>query len=116
MAVMRFHAVVLSVLSLVAGCRAQAPGAPPVADAARPDPRDMTRPGDDPPMYPASSDGPRLAITRNVYGAYRYAPDAPQLGDTLADFELPNARGGSYALRDARGKGPVVVIFYRGFW
>lgn len=106
----------LSGLSLVAGCRVQAPGAPQVADATRADPRDVTRPGVDPPMYPASSDGPRLAITRNAYGVYRYAPDAPQMGDTLADFELPNARGGSYALRDARGKGPVVVIFYRGFW
>ncbi|HEY0136753.1 MAG TPA: hypothetical protein VGB85_21875 [Nannocystis sp.] len=113
---MRLHAILLSGLSLVAGCRAQAPGAPPVADAARPDPRDVTRPGDDPPMYPASSDGPRIAITSNAYGAYRYAPDAPQLGDTLADFALPNARGGSYALREARAKGPVVLVFYRGFW
>lgn len=111
---MRLHAL-LWVSLLIAGCRASGASAPPVAaDAA--DPRDVTRPGLAPPMYPPGSDTPRMAITRNAYGAYRYAPQAPQLGDTLADFALPNARGGTYALRDARAKGPVVVVFYRGFW
>jgi peroxiredoxin len=57
-----------------------------------------------------------VAITRNAYGAFKYAPEAPQLGDTIADFELPNARGGTWTLKEARAKGPVVIVFYRGFW
>lgn len=104
----------LAGLAWMTGCHAQMSSTVAAVDGA--DPRDVTVPGVDPPMYPASSDGPRIAITSNAYGAYRFAPEAPQLGDTLADFELPNARGGTYRLADARAKGPVVVIFYRGFW
>lgn len=104
----------LSALLLVAACRPAS--APVVVDAEQPDPRDVTRAGLAPPMYPAGSGGPRIAITRNAYGAYAYAPKAPQLGDTLADFELPIAGGGTYALHEARAKGPVVLVFYRGFW
>jgi hypothetical protein len=102
-------------LSLIAGCRAPAVSAPK-ADPAAPDPRDVTRPDRAPPMYRAGSDEAPMAITRNAYGAYAYAPRAPQLGDKLADFELPDVRGGTWALRDARARGPVVLVFYRGFW
>ena len=109
---MRLHAFLWGSL-VAAGCRASAASEAPVAAA---DPRDVTRPGLAPPLYPAGSGSPRVAITSNAYGAYRFAPQAPQLGDTLTDFELPNARGGTYALREARAKGPVVVVFYRGFW
>lgn len=113
---MRRHGVLLAGLLMIAGCRTQTTATPVGPDQTRPDPRDVTRPDLDPPMYRSTSDGPRVAITSNAYGAYSGAPKAPQLGDTLADFELPNARGGTYALRDARAKGPVVVVFYRGFW
>ena len=109
------HAVVLSGCLLM-GCRTQATATPAGSEQARPDPRDVTRPDLAPPMYRSSSDGPRVAITSNAYGRYSGAPKAPQLGDTLADFELPRAHGGTYALRDARAKGPVIVVFYRGFW
>lgn len=78
--------------------------------------RDLTRPGDPPPRYRASSDGPLRPITENGYGAYGEAPNAPQLGDVIADFELPTAVGDTVRLADARAKGPVVLIFYRGFW
>lgn len=101
-------------LSLIAGCRAPATSTP--ADPPGPDPRDVTRPDRAPPMYRPGSDTAPMAITRNAYGAYAYAPRAPQLGDRLPDFALPDARGGTWALRDARAKGPVVLVFYRGFW
>lgn len=107
---------ILGVL-LVAGCRPAQTTAPVVAEAA--DPRDVTRPDLAPPMYRPGSDTPRVAITRNAYGSYRWAPEAPQMGDTLADFELPigsRADGGTWSLRAARAKGPVVIVFYRGFW
>lgn len=60
-----------------------------------------------------------MAITRNAYGSYRYAPQAPQMGDTLPDFALKigsRADGGTWSLKEARAKGPVVIVFYRGFW
>jgi hypothetical protein len=116
---MSVRACVVAWLLLVA-CR---PSTSPVSAeaAAEPDPRDVTRAGDDPPMYRPSSSGPLVAITRNAYGAYGDAPKAPQMSDTLTDFELPTtsaggARGGTWSLREARAKGPVVLVFYRGFW
>lgn len=118
-------------LTLVAvaalGCagRTGAPGTPsadasgrsdPSDSAGRSDPRDVTRPGAPPPRYRASSNGPLVAITSNAYGAYDAAPKAPQLGDVVADFELPLARGGTFSLAEARARGPVIIVFYRGFW
>ncbi len=67
-------------------------------------------------MYRAGSNGPLQPITSNAYGAYADAPKAPQLGDVVADFELPLARGGRFSLAEARARGPVLVVFYRGFW
>jgi hypothetical protein len=100
---------------LLAACRTTpATSAEPAAPAS--DPRDVTRPGQAPPMYRPSSQGPRVAITRNAYGAYDDAPRAPQLRDRVADFELPDARGGTFSLKEARARGPVVLVFYRGFW
>lgn len=111
--------VILGVL-LAAGCRPANGTTAPTAAADAPDPRDVTRPDDPPPMYrQGSSGGERVAITRNAYGSYRYAPKAPQMSDTLPDFELPigsSAAGGTWSLREARAKGPVVIVFYRGFW
>jgi len=113
---MSVRAGVIAGSLMVVACRPATPTTAPVAATASPDPRDVTRPGDDPPMYRPSSSGPRVAITSNAYGAYDEAPRAPQLGDTLADFELPVARGGTWSLREARARGPVVIVFYRGFW
>ncbi len=39
-----------------------------------------------------------------------------KVGDTAPDFDLPNARGKSVALRELQKKGPVVLSFYRGGW
>jgi peroxiredoxin len=57
-----------------------------------------------------------MSITDDAYGAYGPADGAPHLGDTFPDFELPLADGGTYRLEEARGAGPVLVMFYRGFW
>lgn len=112
---------IVALLALGCAGRAAAPRAPSVApdrsaSADPSDPRDVTRPGAPPPRYRASSNGPLVAITRNAYGAYDAAPNAPQLGDVVADFELPLARGGTFSLADARARGPVILVFYRGFW
>lgn len=103
-------------LLLTAACRPAASTSVAPTQSAADVSRDVTRPDLEPPMYRPGSEGPRVAITRNAYGAYRWAPKAPQLGDTMEDFELPDARGGTWSLREARAKGPVIVVFYRGFW
>ncbi len=41
---------------------------------------------------------------------------APQIGDTLADFILPDQNGKLVGLASLLSKGPVVVSFLRGHW
>jgi peroxiredoxin len=49
-------------------------------------------------------------------GADGRFPAAPGVGATAPLFTLPDARGGSVALADLLGQGPVVLVFYRGAW
>jgi hypothetical protein len=39
-----------------------------------------------------------------------------RLGERPPDFTLPDAAGRPVALAEYRGKKPVVLVFYRGFW
>ena len=69
------------------------------------------------PRYKPSSRSPEpLDITANGYGASRSAPDALAIGDTVPDFDVPRAGGGTVSLTQARADGPVAIIFYRGHW
>ena len=46
-------------------------------------------------------------------------PDAPtnvRVGERAPDFTLPDAAGRPVSLADFRGKKPVVLVFYRGYW
>ena len=46
-------------------------------------------------------------------------PDAPtvlRLGEPAPDFTLTDAAGRPTALADYRGKKPVLLVFYRGYW
>jgi hypothetical protein len=46
-------------------------------------------------------------------------PDTPttlRVGERPPDFTLPDAAGRPVALADYRGKKPVVLVFYRGYW
>jgi hypothetical protein len=38
------------------------------------------------------------------------------VGATAADFTLPNHDGASVSLDHVRANGPVLLVFYRGFW
>jgi hypothetical protein len=73
---------------------------------------------DEPPAkaqaQPGKTAGQYLALTDNRYGAYRAAPDTPELGELAPDIELPDAAGSKFSL--AAHEGPVLVMFYRGFW
>jgi len=46
-------------------------------------------------------------------------PDTPttlRVGERPPDFTLPDAGGRPVSLADYRGKKPVVLVFYRGYW
>jgi hypothetical protein len=43
-------------------------------------------------------------------------PTALHLGERAPDFTLPDATGRPVSLADYRGKRPVVIVFYRGYW
>ncbi len=38
------------------------------------------------------------------------------LGDVAPDFTLADQDGDKITLSEARGKTPVVLVFYRGYW
>ena len=44
------------------------------------------------------------------------APTAMRVGERPPDFTLPDAAGRPVTLADYRGKKPVVLVFYRGYW
>ena len=37
-------------------------------------------------------------------------------GDVAPDFTLPDQHGRSHTLSAERGRQPVVLVFYRGYW
>ena len=43
-------------------------------------------------------------------------PSNLHVGSPPPDFTLPDAGGRSVSLADYRGKKPVVLVFYRGYW
>jgi len=46
-------------------------------------------------------------------------PDTPtplRVGERPPDFTLPDASGRAVSLADFRGRKPVVLVFYRGYW
>jgi hypothetical protein len=44
------------------------------------------------------------------------APTALRVGERPPAFTLPDAAGRPVSLEDYRGKKPVVLVFYRGYW
>jgi hypothetical protein len=44
------------------------------------------------------------------------APTALRVRERPPDFTLPDAAGRPVSLADYRGKKPVVIVFYRGYW
>lgn len=107
----------LGVLTLACGGTSAPASHEPVPDASASGSTYVVPEGPPPPMYkPSSSSAAPMPITDPAYGYSKQAPDAPGLGATLPDFEVALADGGSFALADARRAGPVLIMFYRGFW
>ena len=38
------------------------------------------------------------------------------VGDSAPDFTLEDHHGGKVTLSESKGKSPVVLVFYRGYW
>jgi len=53
----------------------------------------------------------------NAQSTNQTQPKRPvAVGDTAPDFTLEDQNGNKVTLSDARGKNPVVLVFYRGYW
>jgi hypothetical protein len=53
----------------------------------------------------------------NLVGARVPAtPTVLRIGERAPDFTLPDAEGRPVSLAEFRGKKPVVLVFYRGYW
>lgn len=86
------RATLLSTLVLVAGHLAAACAQQPRPEAAKP-----------------SEDKPAAGVS-----AQRAEPVA--VGEVAPDFTLSDEQGRKVTLSEARGKAPVVLVFYRGYW
>lgn len=53
-------------------------------------------------------------LSQSPAATVRKAPVA--VGDMAPDFTLEDQNKNKVTLSDARGKGPVVLVFYRGYW
>lgn len=114
----RFASVVVPLAALVSWSAAcgSAPPAGATAEAKSPAAAPK-QDGPTPPMYkPSSRSAAPMSIADPAYGAYGDAPNAPTIGATLPDFSVALADGGRFELANARAAGPVLIMFYRGFW
>jgi len=55
-----------------------------------------------------------LVSSANVRAQASAKPVA--IGESAPDFTLMDHNGGKVTLFDSRGKNPVVLVFYRGYW
>lgn len=60
--------------------------------------------------------GEYVALSDARYGHLEMASSAPSQGDRAPDFELPTHSGETFVLSEALAQGPVLLMFYRGFW
>ncbi len=66
------------------------------------------------PTRPAA--GAFVRIDDAAYGAYRFAPEAPTLGERAPEIEALTSTGAPFVLSDALATSRVVLLFYRGDW
>lgn len=57
-----------------------------------------------------------MILIAALTAAAQVGKSAPKVGDKAPDFSLPNPDGKPVTLKDYTARGPVVVIFYRGYW
>jgi cytochrome oxidase Cu insertion factor (SCO1/SenC/PrrC family) len=58
-----------------------------------------------------------IGLCANAQSAvYGQRTDPVAVGEVAPDFTLQDQSGHKVTLADARGKSPVVLVFYRGYW
>lgn len=57
---------------------------------------------------------PSATIQQSATTSARTSPLG--VGDLAPDFTLEDQQGRNVTLSSARGKRPVVIVFYRGYW
>ncbi len=57
-----------------------------------------------------------MAQSTQLLKDHNISNKALKVGDTIIDFELPNALGNTVSLKDYLSEGSVVISFYRGGW
>ena len=58
-----------------------------------------------------------LVLLITSAGAFSQVPSTQlKVGDKAPDFALPDGDGKIVLLAEYLGRGPVVLVFYRGFW
>ena len=65
-----------------------------------------------------------LCLILLVFGVLNNAPDLQAqtstkplaVGEVAPDFTLVEQNGKKVSLSDSKGKSPVVLVFYRGYW
>jgi len=68
------------------------------------------------PAQPAAPKAAKPAGPGPVIASTGVVERAKKMGDTAPDFTLPDAQGGTFVLKDALAKGPVVLTWFRGEW
>lgn len=63
------------------------------------------------PVEAAEFDADTRELVRRGVGK-----DAPRVGDTAPEFDLPDQRGRAVRLGQLQTQGPLVISFYRGGW
>ncbi len=64
----------------------------------------------------ASEEMPALGSATEKVNASDLPSPALQLGQSITDFELPDASGTMVKSVDLRANGPVLIVFYCGYW
>ena len=58
-----------------------------------------------------------IGLCANAHSAtYGQRDDPVAVGEVAPDFTLQDHNRQKISLSDARGKSPVVLVFYRGYW
>ena len=58
-----------------------------------------------------------IILCANSYSPTYGQQNGPiSIGEVAPDFTLEDQNGRTVTLSDARGKSPVVLVFYRGYW
>lgn len=81
-----------------------------------PNPTALTPPPSPTPAQPSATKPQKPAGPGPVIASTGVVDRAKKMGDTAPDFTLPDAQGGTFVLKDALAKGPVVLTWFRGEW